>query len=684
MAEKTFCIENHPDPHILGAQARDSGVGFAVFSRNAEKIELCLFDSSGKNEIARLPLPGRDGGVWHGFVPGLKPGQIYGYRAHGAKGFNPQKLMIDPYATDITGDLIWDDALRNPASDSAASVPKARIGFDLPAPPDTRPKIPADKTIVYEMHVKGFTQTLHSVPENLRGTYAGLGHAATIDYLKKLGVTTVELLPVAAKVSEEHLDKNGLVNYWGYNTVAPFAVEKSYAATENPQQEFRDMVQSLHQAGIEVVLDVVFNHTAEHDDAGPTLSLRGLDQPEYYRIENGKNVDMTGCGNTLDASKPQVRKMIVDCLKHWATQYNVDGFRFDLATVLARDAAGRFDPDHPLFTDIAAEPALRGLKMIAEPWDIGPGGYQLGRFPPGWMEWNDKFRDDIRKYWRGDADAAGALATRLAGSSPEFDAPGKGPLYSVNMITAHDGFTLADLTTYHHKRNQANGQNNNDGADHNLSCAPVAHEDTQDPVAHVLRQQVARNMLTTLFLAQGTPMLLAGDEHGNSQDGNNNPYCQDNNTGWLNWDRVTAAGRRLNDFVEKLIAFRKETPLLSQSRHLHGKNKTADGCADLEWRNPDSTIRKPDEWNGQERDAFIMTLNGDAAPGEKTQGRIAAIFNRSSKPHLFKMPPLPDKDAQWKPEIDTTQPDAAPNVTRRPGQEIAVPGRSVLVFSYTP
>lgn len=669
-------------PALLGARYDGKGVNFAVFSKHADKIELCLFDSAGKEEIIRIPLPARSGDIWHGYLPDLKPGQIYGFRVHGQNGdghaFNPNKLLLDPYAKEITGTLVWDLNLKNPKLDSASSVPKSvvvenNLKIDI-AP---RPEIPADKTVIYELHVKGFTKTMEHLPEKLRGTYAGLAHPETIAYLKKMGITTIELLPVAAKASEEHLDQRGLVNYWGYNTIAPFALEKSYAATDNAAQEFKAMVDTLHKSRIEVILDVVFNHGAEHDETGPTLSLRGIDNKTYYRMNGDKNIDMTGCGNTLDLSQPAVRKLVIDCLKYWAKNYNIDGFRFDLATVLARDSSGTFDPHHPFLKDIATDPDLKDLKLIAEPWDVGAGGYQLGQFPSDWMEWNDKFRDDVRKFWRGEETSSGAFATRLAGSSPEFDKAGKTTCSSINMITSHDGFTLADLTGYHHKRNHANGQNNKDGTDENLSCVPVKEENSSDPVAHVLRYQMKRNLLSSLFLAQGTPMLLAGDEHGNSQNGNNNPYCQDNNIGWLNWDKISADGKKLQNFVQKLIHFRADNPVLSVAQHLHGQKTSADGQKDITWLEPNGHERT--EWIKND-DCFGVQLNGDAVPELKISGRVTAIFNRASKPRAFILPPLPSEYMGWQQTIDTAHPQEEKPRLHESGAEIMLTGRTVLAL----
>lgn len=677
--------------HKLGAQDDGRGVNFAVHSRHAEKIDICLFSDDGLTETARFTLPARTGDVHHGYIPGLKSGQVYGLRAHGPDDpqnghrFNPQKLLLDPYAEELVGAVKWDAAMTAPAQDSAPSMLKARVPAPLPAPAAPKPGIPKSKTVIMEMHPKGMTALDQNLPPELRGTYAGLAAPETIAYLKKMNVTTVELLPVAAKLADERLEKLGLENYWGYDTIAPFAPEASYAQDkQNPRGEFLAMVDALHRAGIEVVLDVVFNHTAEGPAHAPMLSLRGLDNASYYKLQpadKSKYIDETGCGNTLDLADAGARRMVIDCLRHWVETYGIDGFRFDLAPVLGRDPYA-FDAQARFFKEIAADPVLSKIKLIAEPWDIGAGGYQLGQFPAGWQEWNDKFRDDVRKFWRGDDGAAGALATRLAASAPEFDKAGRQPQDTINMISCHDGFPLQDVVSYNTKHNQANGEHNRDGNDNNNSFNHGHEGPTEDAAIRAAREKTKRNMLSTLFLAQGTPMILAGDEHGNSQHGNNNAYCQDNRTGWVEKDRIDADGKDLQDFTQKLAALRAAHPALSASEFLHGRTGN-DGRKDVTWLNAAGKEMQNHEWHSAQTLAMLLDEDKIDTPAATDQGRrLMAVFNRSAAPVDM---PLPAATAggSWQRVLDTDAPKDAPQ-DHNDGAKVRIAPRSVAVFVRRP
>ncbi|MFP5394380.1 MAG: glycogen debranching protein GlgX, partial [Gammaproteobacteria bacterium] len=542
----------------LGAHCIDGGVNFALVAPHAERVELCLFDAAGSHETARIALADCDAGVWHGFVPGLAAGQVYGYRVHGADDparglrFNPALVVLDPYARDIVGQYRGQDGAL-----------KARVTEDAHDWGEDRPPrvAPAD-TVLYETHVKGFTRLLDGVPDELRGTYAGLASEAALAHLERLGATSVSLLPVHHRADEPRLLQHGLSNYWGYSTIGYFAPEPRYwsgRAGTTPASELRDAIKALHARGIEVILDVVYNHTAELDELGPTLSMRAIDNPLYYYLRPDDAAlyeNWTGCGNTLNLSEPRVLQLVMDSLRHWVQAYHVDGFRFDLAPVLGRDAR-RFSNRAAFFAAVRQDPVLAQVKLIAEPWDIGPDGYQLGRFPAGWLEWNDRFRDTMRAFWlRGDV-SLGAFAQRFAGSSDLFEVPGRTVAASVNFICAHDGFTLADLVSYDHKHNEANGENNRDGHAHNLSWNCGVEGPTCDADVLALRARLQRALLATLVFAHGTPMLLGGDEIGHSQGGNNNAYCQDNATTWLDWP---GADHALAAFVARLLALRKRYP----------------------------------------------------------------------------------------------------------------------------
>lgn len=608
----------------LGATFDGAGVNFALYSRHAQSVSLCLFDASGLQETVRLPLAECSAGVWHGYLPGAAPGLVYGYRVDGSYApqqghrFNPAKLLLDPYARAVIGSF-RDDPLHNGESsghadprDNAAQALKAQVvdeAFDWGE--DVAPQVPWAQTVIYEAHVKGFTRQHPDVPEDLRGSYAGLGHPAVIRHLQQLGITTLELLPVQCFLDEVRLQRLGLGNYWGYNPIAWFAPEPRYWSGREgttPLSEFRQMVKALHAAGIEVILDVVFNHSAETDADGPTLSLRGIDNASYYTL-NPSNLaqydNSTGCGNTLNLAQPCVVQLVMDSLRYWVRECHVDGFRFDLAVTLGRDAHG-FNPQAALFAAITQDPLLAGCKLLAEPWDVGVGGYQLGHFPPRWAEWNDQFRDVLRRFWLHDGISRAQFARRFAASSDCFQQPGRSPASSLNFLTAHDGFTLADLVSFNHKHNLANGEHNHDGHSHNLSWNCGVEGASDDPHVRLLRLRVRKAMLATLLLAQGTPMLLGGDELGNSQQGNNNAYCQDNPISWLDW---SAAERSLTQFVAKLLAIRKAIPALNSGRWWSGQQNEA-GVRDVEWLNPAATPLEQHDWEDPAGKALMIRLSG--------------------------------------------------------------------------
>src|SRR5689334_8667852 len=591
-------------PYPKGATWDGKGVNFALFSARATRVELCLFDAAGKTETARIELPEYRDEIWHGWVPDLAPGTIYGYRVHGpyepdqGHRFNPNKLLLDPYARAHIGELKWDPAIfaykmgeedtTFDERDSAPFMPKSVVvdpDFDWKREKVWRP-VSWDRTIVYETHVRGYTKLHPGVPERERGTFAGLAHKEVVAYIKSLGVTTVELLPVHTFINDSFLLDKKLTNYWGYNSIGFFAPDPRYASNAaKTLQEFKEMVARFHDAGLEVIIDVVYNHTAEGSEKGPTLSFRGIDNASYYRLMPEKKryyINDTGTGNTLNLSHPRVIQMVTDSLRYWVTEMHVDGFRFDLGTILAREPNG-FDNQSGFLKAVCQDPVLATVKLIAEPWDCGPGGYQVGGFPPGWSEWNDKFRDEIRDFWRGEAPAS-ALAPRLTASGELFNHGGRRPSASVNFITAHDGFTLNDLVSYNEKHNEANGEENRDGHSHNRSWNCGAEGPTDDPEINALRERQMRNFLATLLLSQGTPMLLAGDEFARSQKGNNNAYCQDNDLSWLHWE-IDERGRRLTRFVQRLTQLRHEYPVLRKSHFLNGQFDERIGAKDLIWVN---------------------------------------------------------------------------------------------------
>ncbi len=689
-------------PQPLGASRTGRGTNFAVFSRHATRVELCLFDPDGRVETARLPLPGRTGDIWHGFLPARfgDAGLLYGYRVHGpyqpgdGHRFNPAKLLIDPCAQALHGELVWHPALNGaePGNDwmadphdSAPWVPKCRVVDDAFDWGGVRsPNVPWRDTIVYELHVKGFTQRHPKVPEHLRGKYLGLADPHVIDYLRRLHVTSVELMPVQAFASEQFLVGKGLVNYWGYNPVAWFAPDARYAV-EDPVREFKTMVRALHDARIEVILDVVLNHTAEGNQGGPTLSLRGFDNHAYYRLfphDLATYKNFTGCGNTVKFDHPAVRGLVIDCLRYWVTEMHVDGFRFDLGPVVGRDASG-YNVNAPFFTALRSDPVLSYVKFIAEPWDVGPGGYQLGHFPPGWSEWNDRYRDTMRAFWRGDRPLLGAFAERFAGSSDLFRHDGRKPTASVNFVAAHDGFTLADAVAYNHRHNEANLEGNADGHAHNLSWNCGVEGPTSDPAVLALRARQMRNLLATVFLSQGVPMLLAGDEFGRTQGGNNNAYCQDNEVSWVDWS-LLETNAALADFAHRLIDLRRSRLWLRRDTFLKGAQRAAT-ARDVAWLHPTGREMSDADWNHTGLRALAIFMNAGASTRRNlTGGDLLVVFNADDAPVTMTLPKAEHGDA-WSILFDTMDevPPAQPRVLRCNEALVVQPRSTILLESGT-
>jgi isoamylase len=657
----------------LGATSNDSGVNFALFSEHATKVELCLFDSpDAPVESQRIALPENTNQVWHGCLPDVKPGQIYGYRVHGpydlARGhrFNRRKVLLDPYAKAIARDLRWDDAVQNPERDSAPFAPLARVtDTTFQWRNDRVPRTPWHETIVYELHVKGFTKQHPGVAESLRGTYAGLASEPAIEYLREVGVTAVELLPVHYHIDERFLIEKSLVNYWGYNTLGFFAPDPRYAASgpEGAVQEFKAMVGSLHSAGIEVILDVVYNHTAEGDHYGPTLSFRGIDNAAYYRLGTDRSlyVDFTGCGNSLNVAHPRTLQLIMDSLRYWVQEMHVDGFRFDLASALAREL-WEVDRLSSFFDIIHQDPILSGVKLIAEPWDVGPGGYQVGNFPVLWTEWNGKYRDCVRRFWKGNPGTVGELASRLSGSSDLYAHNGRRPSASLNFITAHDGFTLRDLVSYNHKHNEANGEGNRDGTNENDSWNCGVEGITNDDRINALRARQQRNFLATLLLSQGVPMLLSGNEFGQTQHGNNNAYCQDSPLAWLDWN-FSPEQRSLLEFVRELVRLRKTQPVFRRRNFFQGRPIHGAEIKDLYWLKPDGAEMSDHDWASGFARCLGMVLAGDQISevdehGERIVGdSFAILFNAHHEPISFRLGTR-QRDVRWTCVFDTAAPDA--------------------------
>jgi isoamylase len=691
----------HGSPQPLGASLTPRGVNFAVFSAHARRIELCLFDASGR-ESARLELPSRTGDIWHGLLPAAfgGAGTLYGYRVHGpyqpSEGhrFNPAKLLVDPCAAALEGGLTWHPALRGAEpgndwlpdeNDSAPYMPKCRVvdsEFDWGGV--RPPSVPWRDTVLYELHVKGFTQRHPGIPEHLRGKYLGLAHPAALDHLRALGVTTVELMPVQSFVSEEFLVRKGLSNYWGYNPLAWFAPDARYAVVD-PVIEFKTMVRALHDAGIEVVLDVVFNHTAEGNEDGPTLSLRGFDNATYYRLlahNRAHYKNFSGCGNTVRFDDPAVRGLVLDCLRYWTDEMHVDGFRFDLAPIVGRDAAG-FSSSAPFFSELRSDPVLAYVKFIAEPWDVGPGGYQLGHFPPGWSEWNDRYRDTVRAFWRGDPGLVGAFAERFAGSSDLFRHHGRKPTASINFLTSHDGFTLRDVVTYCQRRNEANLENGADGHNHNLSANYGVEGPTDDLAVLELRARQLRNFLATLFLSQGVPMLLAGDEMGHSQGGNNNAYCQDNELTWIDW-RLLECSPGLVRFVRRLADLRRSRLWLRRDTFLKGTQRKA-GLRDIAWLHPSGREMTEQDWNDASLRCLALHMTGAVDTRAGAAGDVLVVFNADAASVDLVLPEAAHGTA-WRMVLDTERPDgeATPLIVRCKETLRLSPRCTVLLESQLP
>ena len=682
-------------PHPLGATWDGRGTNFALFSANAEKVELCLFDRHGRREIERIVLPECTEDVWHGYLNDILPGQTYGYRVYGPYAperghrFNAHKLLVDPYAKQLRGRLVWSDAhfgyragsaradLSFDRRDNARGVPKAVVIDEaFTWGEERRPAIPFEDIIIYEAHVKGLTQQRDDVPSAWRGTLRALTAPAVIDHLKRLGVNTIELLPIHAFVDDRHLVERGLSNYWGYNTLGFFAPEPRYAQ-DGALDEFRSTVSRLHDAGIEIILDVVYNHTAEGNHLGPTLSFRGIDNASYYWLLPGQPRyydDFTGCGNALNLTHPRVLQLVMDSLRYWAEICRVDGFRFDLASTLGRGPNG-FDRGAAFFAAIRQDPVLARTKLIAEPWDLGPGGYQVGGFPSGWSEWNDHFRRTLRRYWSGEGNLIGDVAGRMTGSGDLFSHKGRAPRSSINHVTVHDGFTLADLVSYQQKHNEANGEDNRDGSDENYSTNCGVEGPTEDPAILELRRQLRRNLLASLMLAQGVPLLLAGDEVANSQNGNNNAYCQDNPIGWVDWSALGNADDDMTGLVAQLTELRRRFPQLRPRRGVDGHR--ADGSFGVLWLTPQATQMTEADWNFPEGRFLAYVLNS-IEPGDAP---LYIVLNAAPDAIGFTFPSVPGCD-HWDMLIESS---GSSRTGKRfaAGSTLQAPPRSVLAFAGT-
>jgi glycogen operon protein len=692
-------------PYPRGAHWDGKGVNFAVFSENAEKVELCLFDAGGHNEVERVALPEYTDHVWHGYLPEIRPGQLYGYRVHGpydpqrGHRFNPNKLLLDPYARAVVGPLRWDDALFGyqighpdgdlsfDPRDSAPFMPRCKVIDPAFTWGDDRaPGVAWNDMVIYELHVRGFTMRHPDVPARLRGTYAGLACAPVVDYLQQLGVTTVELMPVHAFVDDRRLVDGGLRNYWGYNTIGYFAPESRYSAS-GKVDEFKTMVRTLHAAGIEVILDVVYNHTAEGNEFGPTLAFRGIDNASYYRLVRDQArhyEDFTGCGNTMNMVHPRVLQLIMDSLRYWVTEMHVDGFRFDLASALARELHA-VDRLGAFFDILRQDPVLSQVKLIAEPWDLGEGGYQVGNFPVGWAEWNDKYRDTMRAFWKGDGGLIDDFAMRLTGSSDLYNRSSRRPYASVNFVTAHDGFTLADLVSYNDKYNEENGEGNRDGHGHNLSWNCGVEGPTDDPAVRALRGRQMRNFLATLMFSQGVPMIAAGDEIARTQRGNNNAYCQDNETSWVDW-QLDDERRALLGFAQRVIALRRGHPVFRRRDFFQGRPLYGTDVKDIHWFRPDGTEMTQEDWGHRHARALGVYVVGAALQERDARGRpvfddnFLVLFNANHKPQRFRLP-LDGGAVRWRVLLDTSLKDGPTGAGAfRGGASYAVAGRALALL----
>ena len=696
-------------PYPLGATWDGKGVNFALFADSATEVYLCLFESEkSKKEYEAIRITERTHQVWHVYLPECKPGQLYGYRVHGpfdpqnGHRFNKHKLLIDPYAKAIAGTIDWNDALFGyqighedadltfSESDSAPFIPKCVViddAYDWEGV--NSPLIPYHKSVIYETHVKGFTKLHPEIPEDIRGTYAALCHPVTIKYLKSLGVTAVELMPIHHFVADRNLKEKGLTNYWGYNTIGFFAPDIRYCSNcvrGEQVKEFKDMVKELHREGIEVILDVVYNHTAEGNQLGPTLSFKGIDNAAYYRLTEDKRyyMDYTGTGNTLNANLPNVLRLMMDSLRYWIQEMKVDGFRFDLAATLARELH-EVDRLSSFFDIIHQDPVISQVKLIAEPWDIGEGGYQVGNFPPGWSEWNGKYRDCVRDYWRGADSVIGEFAARFTGSPDLYQGDYRRPTASINFVTAHDGFTLHDLVSYNEKHNEANGEDNKDGESHNRSWNCGEEGPADDPDVNALRNKQKRNFLTTLFLSQGVPMIVAGDELGRTQKGNNNAYCQDNEISWLHWDK---ADKELIDFTKKIIALRQSHPVFSRRRWFQGQPIKGHGVVDIAWFLPEGNEMNGDHWNTSFAKSLGVFLNGNGlhAVGPKgehiTDDHFYVIFNAHHEAITYILPPEQFAPS-WTKILDTHEGKIQEyNEEYKAASELKVEARSIVLLHH--
>ncbi len=692
-------------PYPLGATWDGVGVNFAIFSEHATRVELCLFDSpDADSESLTIPLTEQTDMVWHGYLPDVRPGQLYGYRVHGpydpqnGHRFNPNKIVMDPYAKVVGRTVHWHESLfgfrhgddeRFDDKDSAAYAPLAAVADTAFTWGDDRPRrTPWHETLIYELHVKGFTQNHPDIPEPLRGTYLGLASEPAIRHLTALGVTAVELMPVHHHIDEWDLIKRGLKNYWGYNTLSYFAPDGRYASSPSPLEcvrEFKMMVRALHAADLEVILDVVYNHTAEGNHLGPTLSLRGIDNTSYYRLQPHARryyEDFTGCGNTLNMRSPRVLQLIMDSLRYWVQEMHVDGFRFDLASALARELHA-VDKLGAFFDIIHQDPLLSQVKLIAEPWDLGEGGYQVGNFPTKWTEWNGKYRDAVRRFWRGDGGGVSELATRLSGSSDLYEQSGRRPYASINFITAHDGFTLADLVSYNQKHNEANGEHNADGENHNLSWNCGVEGATNDRRVLELRARQRRNLLSTLLFSVGVPMISGGDELGRTQNGNNNAYCQDNEISWVEWE-ITPERREFLEFVRRVIRVWKEHPVLRRRKFFQGRRIRGAEVQDIAWLDPRGVEMTDEMWNSPDVRVLGVRLNGDAIQevderGERIVGdTLLVMLNAAPEKTQFVLPATSPIE-RWETLLDTADPWKAPHRLRA-GDRYELHGRAMAVL----
>jgi isoamylase len=698
-------------PFPLGATWTGLGVNFALFSGSATKVELCLFDDDGRTEIERIALPEFTDEVWHGLLPDARPGTIYGYRVYGpydpeaGHRFNSNKLLLDPYAKALHGQLEWNaalfgytmesgDDLSFDERDSAPFVPKCRVvdpAFTWGD--DRRPRTSWERTVIYEMHVRGYTKLHPGVVEGLQGTFRGLTEPVVLDHIRRVGVTAVELLPMHGFIDDSHLLDKGLVNYWGYNTISFFAPARRYASVPDfAFAEFKEMVARFHDAGLEVILDVVYNHTAEGNELGPTISFKGIDNASYYRLlpeQRRYYINDTGTGNTLNLSHPRILQMVTDSLRYWVQEMHVDGFRFDLGTILAREPYG-FDEGGGFLDSCRQDPILSSVKLITEPWDCGPGGYQVGGFPPGWAEWNDRFRDTVRAFWKGDEGTLPDLASRITASGDLFNRRGRKPWASLNFITAHDGFTLNDLVSYNDKHNEANGEDNRDGHSDNKSWNHGVEGPADDPEISELRERQKRNMLATLLLSQGTPMLLAGDEFGRTQRGNNNAYCQDNEISWLDWSSEER-GEALTRFVERVTRIRRDYAVLRQSRFLTAQWNDELGLKDSTWLTPAGDEMAPQHWQDPRAKCVGLLLDGRAQssgiPRRGSEATLLLVVNAHHDVVQFKLPEIPG-GRDWRRLVDTNIPeddeDPEDPVRFPPGHSYEITGRSVLLFLLRP